>query len=100
MNYNDVMKRAFERISQLREEGKLPPINPDDWHDEPTALAFTPNDQFYFSDEVVKYSEDEVRTLIIKALTHNDYNLCGSLATRDLEIREANFNIWFEANKK
>ena len=46
------------------------------------------------------YSEDEVRALIIKALTHNDYDLCGSLATRDWEIRPANFNVWFDHNKK
>ena len=46
------------------------------------------------------YSEDEVRELLIKALTHNDYNLCGSLATRDGEIRTANFGVWFEENKK
>jgi len=47
-----------------------------------------------------RYSEDEVRALIIKALTHNDYDLCGSLATRDWEIRTANFKVWFEHNKK
>ena len=46
------------------------------------------------------FSEDEVRALIEKALTHNDYNLCGSLVTKDGEIRTANFNIWFEENKK
>ena len=46
------------------------------------------------------YSEDEVRALIIKALTHNDYDLCGSLATRDREIRTANFEVWFVHNKK
>jgi hypothetical protein len=46
------------------------------------------------------YSEEEVRALIIKALTHNDYDLCGSLATRDWEIRTANFEVWFEHNKK
>ena len=46
------------------------------------------------------YSEEEVRGLIIKALTHNDYDLCGSLATRDCEIRTANFEVWFEHNKK
>jgi hypothetical protein len=47
-----------------------------------------------------RYSEDEVRALIIKALTHNDYDLCGSLSTRDWEIRPANFSVWFEHNKK
>ena len=46
------------------------------------------------------YSEDEVRELIIKALTHNDDNLCGSLVTAQNEIRTANFNIWFEESKK
>jgi hypothetical protein len=46
------------------------------------------------------YSEDEVRELLMKALTHTDYNLCGSLATRDGEIRTANFGVWFEENKK
>lgn len=46
------------------------------------------------------YSEDEVRALLIKALTHNDYDLCGSLATKDREIRTANFEVWFEHNKK
>jgi hypothetical protein len=46
------------------------------------------------------YSEEEVRELIIKALTHNDHNLCGSLVARDYVIREANFSVWFEENKK
>jgi hypothetical protein len=48
----------------------------------------------------ISYSEDEVRELIIKALTHNNYNLCGSLVTRDGEIRTANLGVWFEENKK
>jgi len=55
-------------------------------------------DQFEKSQK--KYSEDEVKELIIKALTHNDYKLCGSLVTLDSEIRTANFNVWFENNKK
>ena len=46
------------------------------------------------------YSENEVRELIIKALTHNDHNLCGSLVTAQGEIRTANFGVWFEENKK
>ena len=48
----------------------------------------------------MQYTEAEVRELIIKALTHNDHNLCGSLTTKDQEIRTANFNVWFEENKK
>jgi hypothetical protein len=46
------------------------------------------------------YSEDEVKELIEKALTHNDHNLCGPLATAQNEIRTANFGVWFEHNKK
>ena len=46
------------------------------------------------------YSEEELKALLIKALTHNDYDLCGSLSTRDWEIRTANFEVWFEHNKK
>lgn len=46
------------------------------------------------------YTEEEVRELIRKALTHTDQYLCGSLVTRDYVIREANFSVWFEENKK
>ena len=46
------------------------------------------------------YSEEEVRVLIEKALSHNDYDLCGSLVTKDREIRTANFEVWFEQFKK
>ena len=46
------------------------------------------------------YTEDEVRAMIEKALTHNDYNLCGSLVTAQGEIRTANFGVWFEEYKK
>ena len=48
----------------------------------------------------IKYSEDEVRELLMKALTHTDYNLCGSLVTAQQEIRTANFNVWSEEYKK
>ena len=75
-------------------------------HNEQRLNTYTPY-SFYdaFKDgakwmEKRTYSEDEVRELLMKALTHNDYNLCGSLATRDWEIRTANFNVWFEENKK
>lgn len=95
---NEEISRVFARIEKMREEGKLPKITPEDYENEPTALAFTPDDKFYFSDEKL-YTEDDVRALLIKALTHNDYDLCGSLVTRDREIRTANFEVWFEKNK-
>ena len=105
MNNEDIA-RVFARIDILREEGKLPKITQEDMDNEPTALAFTPNDGLYFSDTVSvvsyepTYSESEVMELIRKALTHNDHYLCGSLVTRDYAIREANFSVWFEENKK
>ena len=46
------------------------------------------------------YSENEVRELLMKALTHTDYNFCGALVTAQQEIRTANFNVWFEEYKK
>jgi hypothetical protein len=46
------------------------------------------------------YNEEDVRELLMKALTHNDHNLCGSLVTVEGEIRTANFGVWFEENKK
>ena len=48
----------------------------------------------------ISYTEDEVRELLIKGLTHDDDELCGSLVTVQKEIRTANFNVWFEENKK
>ena len=48
----------------------------------------------------ITYSEDEVRELLMKALTHTDYNFCGALVTAQQEIRTANFNVWFEEYKK
>jgi hypothetical protein len=48
----------------------------------------------------ISYTEDDVRELLIKGLTHNDDKLCGSLVTAQGEIRTANFNIWFEESKK
>lgn len=46
------------------------------------------------------YTEEEVKAMIEKALTHNDYNFCGSLVTAQGEIRTANFGVWFEEFKK
>ena len=69
----DIIKRAFERIDKLRAEGKLPQIDPNDWEDEPTALAYTPDDKFYFGPNM--YTEGEVDnivyTLIDKFLNYN-----------------------------
>jgi hypothetical protein len=81
------------------------------------AMQTYPETKYYFKDDEIsveelilkldngdsseiKYSEDEVRELLIKGLTHNDDKFCGSLVTVQKEIRTANFNVWFEENKK
>ena len=46
------------------------------------------------------YSEEEVRDLLQKALTHQDDGETGSLVTAQGKIRTANFFSWFEQNKK
>jgi hypothetical protein len=38
----EVSKGVWEKVDELRKEGKLPEITEDDLEDEPTALAFTP----------------------------------------------------------
>lgn len=56
---DDVIKRAFERIAQLRAEGKLPQMTQWDRENEPTALAFTDFDKI-----PTVYSESEVDELV------------------------------------
>jgi hypothetical protein len=70
---NDIIKRVFERIDKLRAEGKLPQIDPNDWEDEPTALAYTPDNQFYSWCNMYTEGEvdDIVYTLIDKFLNYN-----------------------------
>lgn len=41
-NLNDEAKRVWEKVDELRKEGKLPEITEEDLENEPTALAFTP----------------------------------------------------------
>jgi hypothetical protein len=59
-NLQDVANRVWEKVSELREEGKLPEITEEDLVDEPTALAFTPYDETIpQTDEVIELSEDD-----------------------------------------
>lgn len=41
-NLNDEAKKVWEKVDELRKEGKLPEITQEDLENEPTALAFTP----------------------------------------------------------
>lgn len=55
-NLQDVANRVWEKVSELREEGKLPEITEEDLVDEPTALAFTP----YEVEDEIEGSIDDV----------------------------------------
>lgn len=39
---NEEAKKVWDKVDELRQEGKLPEITEEDLEDEPTALAFTP----------------------------------------------------------
>ena len=55
-NLQDVANRVWEKVSELREEGKLPEITEEDLVNEPTALAFTP----YEVEDEIEGSIDDV----------------------------------------
>ena len=83
-------KRNLDKISSQDLSPELKQLVNDNW------------DYLIGADDVKEklYTEDEVRELIIKALSHNDHNLCGDLVPKDGDIRTANFNVWFEEFKK
>jgi hypothetical protein len=53
-NLNGEAKRVWEKVDELRKEGKLPEITEEDLGEEPAALAFTP----YETDESFDDSDD------------------------------------------
>ena len=58
---SDEISRVFARIERLRDEGKLPQIDPSMYEDEPTALAFTPyDDGFHISEPNAYYRRDDL----------------------------------------
>jgi hypothetical protein len=95
----DIIKRAFERIDKLRAEGKLPQITPEDYENEPTALAFTPDARFYFSDEVELneqlYSEED-----LKSAFRTGFFMGYGSPVSELDLKEEYCNKWFEHYKK
>ena len=60
MNSEEI-SRVFARIERLRDEGKLPKTTPEDYENEPTALAFTPYDRgFHRSDSNDYYRQNDL----------------------------------------
>jgi len=101
----EIDKKVEEELERMtnKEEPNLENISSTDLSPEFQQLINDNWDYLIGDDEVkneIKYTEDEVRELLIKGLTHNDDKLCGSLVTVQKEIRTANFNVWFEENKK
>lgn len=72
-NLNEVAKKVWEKVDELREEGKLPEINEDDLVDEPTALAYTPDEHFY--DDTTEDVLVDEETNDITEETDNDEDL-------------------------
>jgi len=54
VNYKDIQKKVFNKVEELRNEGKLPKLNEDDDKDEPSALA---NSQYRLEDKPIKNSQ-------------------------------------------
>ena len=96
---NEEISRVFARIEKLREEGKLPQITPEDYENEPTALAFTPDARFYFSDEVELneqlYTEED-----LKSAFRTGFFMGYGSPVSELDLKEEYCNKWFEQFKK
>jgi hypothetical protein len=59
----DQVKKIWETVKRLREEGKLPTPTPEDLKDEPTALAFTPyetEENTFIDYDISKELSDEI----------------------------------------
>ena len=68
-----VADRVWEKVNELRKEGKLPEISEEDLIDEPSALAFTPYEV-----------EDEIEGSIDETITQTDEVI--TLSEKDSEI--------------
>jgi len=76
----EVEKRVWEKVNELREEGKLPTPTEEDITDEPSALAFTPYEIEDMPAEEPDYTGGEVDPELIEALQKS-----GELTQKDIE---------------
>ena len=95
----DELKRIFERVEQLRTDGKLYTPTQEDIENEPTALAFTPynveeesNDKYNGSEssDVIETTEtisDDLRAILEKELTPDDLR---TYAEKSIIVKKTN----------
>ena len=95
----DELKRIFERVEQLRTDGKLYTPTQEDIENEPTALAFTPynvkeesNDKYNGteSSDVIETTEtisDDLRAILEKELTPDDLR---TYAEKSIIVKKTN----------
>ena len=79
-----VADKVWEKVNELREEGKLPEITEEDLENEPTALAFTP---YEVEDEIegsVDDVVDEIEGSIDETIPQTDEVI--TLSEKDSEI--------------
>lgn len=70
-NLQNEANRVWERVNELKKEGKLPEITEEDITEEPTALAFTPyeyehedEDGIPQTEEVIELSENDSKVFV------------------------------------
>jgi hypothetical protein len=83
----EVKKKVFEKINELRKEGKLYTPTEEDLENEPTALAFTPHEEFLGGVD----SMDEEKSQKVK-------NILTSFGL-DYEFNDSDFDSNFLKNK-
>lgn len=74
-NLNEEAKKVWEKVDELRKEGKLPEITEDDLENEPTALAFTPYETSEDADDNLDGNFEEDSLIDIQINTEPVTNL-------------------------
>jgi hypothetical protein len=82
----DEVKRVWERVKRLKEEGKLPTPTQEDIDNEPTALAFTPYDtenNDVMEEEPITPTDEELKKLEELLSIKKDDNIDGVVEKED-----------------
>jgi hypothetical protein len=88
----DELRKIFERVETLREEGKLPAHSQEDIENEPTALAFTP----YVNEEDVLIGEKTIETTEEFIHTEDEKELIQKLSQ---ELSQEDIQTYIEKSR-